>query len=397
MFSSKKTSSDTLTFEKKRIYLFEEQKHTIISFMRATRISIVLEKNKNQMKKITNYFSLIVLLTLSNLSESQTLTGLVVDFKGTFDNTKSIYVTPLAEDKVQAVELLKTSLITKGLKLASTLSDADYMITLSVNKPRKEAHADCKMSFYGVSGNIMDTKTNSGIIGTFVFSQSSFESNCPSTVFNDLAGRLKGHEGPSSKMDNSAKTSLTMSDVYSAKELIFYGFDFTNFRLIDEEYLSKGAEIRDSYFSAWNSYPLSEIPVEKMQRWFDKTKITYNPVAVTMLNIKVSPDILVQKTAFTTSKEAIAKSIASYEKPSNSNIKIGYVVNVEYFNKETRTTSAFVTFFEISSGAIISSENFTIQEASGKGLTAYWGESLTFVLIRYYKDKYHPGQKQDGK
>lgn len=350
------------------------------------------------MKILTNYLALLLLLVSStNFLYSQTLTGLSIDFKGKFDNSKAIYVTSLAEDKVQAVELLKTSLITKGLKLANTLSGADYMITLSINKPRKESNSDCKMSFYGVSGNIMDTKNNSEIAATFVFSQSSFESNCPTAVFNDLADRLKGHEESSSKNSNSIKTNLTMSDVYSAKELVFYGFDFTNFRFIDEEYIGKGLEIRDSYFSSWNSYPLSEIPVEKMQRWFDKTKITYNPVNVTLLNIKVAPDNLVQKTPYTTSRDAIAKTIATYEKPSNTNTKIGYVVNVEYFNKETRITSAFVTFFEIASGAIISSENITNKEATGKGLTAFWGTALTFVLIDFYKDKYHPGKKLDGK
>ncbi len=344
------------------------------------------------MNKVQFPFLTLLLIVSAQLSNGQTLTGLELNFSGSFDNSKSIYISPMPEDKLKAVDKLKYSLFSKGMKTVATMGDAEYLITFSY-KDRQDN--GCKRTFKEMSGTVMDIENTGGVIADFKFNQTGWEGNCVDAVFNDLADRFKGHQSSSatSKKSNSAKTNLTMNDVYSTTELVFYGFDFTNFRFIDEKYLNKGAEIRDSYFSSWNSFPLTEIPIDKMQKWFKKNKITYNPVNITILNSKVSSDNIVQTTPFTLSLNAIKETISKFDKPNNSTAKIGYIVDVEFFNKETKRTSAYVTFFDISTGAIISSENIINKEAGGNGLTTYWGKSLSFIIREYYDQIYSKGQK----
>ena len=87
----------------------------------------------------------------------------------------------------------------------------------------------------------------------------------------------------------------------------------------------------------------------------------------------------------------IQKTISEYQKPSNTNNKIGMVVSVEYFQKNTREASAYIIFFEISTGAIISSEKMTNKVANGNGLTAFWGQSCQFFIKDYYDMIYSKG------
>jgi hypothetical protein len=88
---------------------------------------------------------------------------------------------------------------------------------------------------------------------------------------------------------------------------------------------------------------------------------------------------------------AIQKTISKYEKPNNSNHKIGLVINVEYFQKHKHETCAYVTFFDISNGAIIASEKMVNDTADGIGLTNYWGKSLFYTIRLYINNIYSKG------
>lgn len=190
---------------------------------------------------------------------------------------------------------------------------------------------------------------------------------------------------------NFPTTKLTINDVYAANELVYYGFDFTNFRLVEPDRINEFSDIRDVQFSAWHAFVLNEITMGKLAKWFKKTTVTYSPIALTIANSRVPDANVVARLPVTMDPDGIKKSVMNYEKPSKSGNKIGMVVNVESFVKKTNETTAYVTFFEISTGAVIDSQKVTNKSASGNGLTAYWGKSLIIVLKQYYDDIYSKG------
>lgn len=186
-------------------------------------------------------------------------------------------------------------------------------------------------------------------------------------------------------------TKLTINDVYAANTIVYYGLDFSNFRLVEPDRINEGAEIRDVQFPAWNGFVMNTITMDKMAKWFKKTSVVYYPVPVTIANNKVSDANVVVRLPFKSDLTAIQKTILEYQKPANTTNKIGMVVSVEYFLKNTREASAYVIFFDISTGAIISSEKMTNKVANGNGLTAFWGQSCQFFIKDYYDMVYSKG------
>ncbi|HLC82181.1 MAG TPA: hypothetical protein VJI69_00025 [Bacteroidia bacterium] len=191
------------------------------------------------------------------------------------------------------------------------------------------------------------------------------------------------------KQDPSTK--LTINDVYSTNTIVYYGLDFSNFRLVEPDRINEGAEIRDVQFPAWNGFVMNTITMDKMAKWFKKTSVVYYAVPVTIANNKVADANVVVRLPYKSDMATIQKTISEYQKPSNTNNKIGMVVSVEYFQKNTREASAYIIFFEISTGAIISSEKMTNKVANGNGLTAFWGQSCQFFIKDYYDMIYSKG------
>ncbi len=190
----------------------------------------------------------------------------------------------------------------------------------------------------------------------------------------------------------NSNTQLTIDDVYNSTEFIYYGLDFSNFRLVEPDRINDGAEIKNIQFPSWNSYLLNEISMNKMAKWFKKTKVIYNPVAVTVSNSKVSEKEVVARLPFKSDINDIQNTISTYEKPSSANTKIGMVISVEYFQKKPKEAAAYIIFFDISNGDIILSERVVTNLcAEGKGLTAFWGQSCMFFIKEYVDNIYSKG------
>jgi hypothetical protein len=195
-----------------------------------------------------------------------------------------------------------------------------------------------------------------------------------------------------SSVGYAQKTTLTLNDVYAANELIFYGLDFSNFRLVEPDRINEGEEIKDVQFPGWNLFVVNEIPMSKMEKWFKKLKVRYYPAAVNIINNKVSEKDVVVRLPFHSDINQAQKSILNYEKPTNPNTKIGMVVSVEYFQKKPLEASAYVIFFDISNGAIISSEKIITKDVgNAQGMMVYWGQSCMFFIKTYYDKFYSKG------
>ena len=67
---------------------------------------------------------------------------------------------------------------------------------------------------------------------------------------------------------------------------------------------------------------------------------------------------------------------------------IGFVVIVECFEKVTKTSSAYFTFFDIATKKIIMSTYYETARAGGTGLTNFWGSGLNETFYYYLDEVY---------
>jgi hypothetical protein len=215
-------------------------------------------------------------------------------------------------------------------------------------------------------------------------------------IFANGAEQLFQSSSPSTSIETSDKatTSLTSNDVFTTTELAFYGLDFSNFSLIEGKRVKQAEEIKNKYFPAWNTFFEKQIGVEKLKKWLGKADVIYYPEPIANINSMTSLEktVVADKYGCNTDDMAslIAKSISQYSKVETT-CKIGFVINVQYFEKATNETAAYCTFFDIENNALISTKRIIVRKADGSGLTDYWGNSLIYIIKEFVDKAYRKG------
>lgn len=186
-----------------------------------------------------------------------------------------------------------------------------------------------------------------------------------------------------------SSTNMNMSHVKMASEVIFYGMDFSNFSLIEPKRTDEGQKIRDIHFPEWNTYFSKEVPEKTLARWLRKQSVISDNTAVSKLNAQADPmKVAVASMNYGNMYEGIKKSIANYAAYDNRNSGIGFVINVEYFDRRKVESSFYFTFFDIATHSVISTERVSVRKAQGAGLTNFWGVSFLEAIKDYIDKKY---------
>jgi hypothetical protein len=190
---------------------------------------------------------------------------------------------------------------------------------------------------------------------------------------------------PASAKGNS--TAKTMSDVITTSYVVFYGIDFTNFSLVEPKRKSESEKIKNEYFSEWNRLFVAEVPPKTMSRWLKKFDLSYNIDAAIKLNQTAKIDNIVSAVPPSQDmREKIKTTVAAYAEGDTRTSGIGMVINVEYFYKAKQETSLYVTWFDIATHAVISSERVVVRQVQSGGLTKFWLAGLV-EGTREYIDK----------
>jgi len=179
------------------------------------------------------------------------------------------------------------------------------------------------------------------------------------------------------------KTYTSENDVFESKEIVFYGYDFSHFRLADVKRLY--AETK-KYIPAWIGFLNEHATESTLQKTFRKEIVKFNFDYTTSLIKPLIEDSLVTVTKHSISPDSIQSIISSYQIKENEGI--GFVVIVECFEKERKTSTAYFTFFDIASKKVIMSDYFGANDADGYGLTNYWGVGLNATFAKYVADIY---------
>lgn len=180
------------------------------------------------------------------------------------------------------------------------------------------------------------------------------------------------------------KTNTTDKDVFKSQEIIFYGYDYSHFKLAEAKRLTDG-NIK-KYIPAWIDFLNGKINEKDLENSLKKEKVTFN-FDYTMSLIKpIKEDDLVTITKHSISSDSIQSIISNYQLKEKDGI--GFVVIPECFEKNKNRCTAYFTFFDIATKKIIMSDYFGSNDADGKGLTDFWGHGLHATFAKYLADVY---------
>jgi hypothetical protein len=183
-----------------------------------------------------------------------------------------------------------------------------------------------------------------------------------------------------------ASTLLAQSvkDIHAAKEATWFGIDFSkagmagNFNEFKDVGGKSGAEIRDKYFPAWNDLIKNESEKYDIKKTYDKDKLTYDLTTVRQRNKAVDAEKLMvdDVSQSTLTKEDIVKIVSHYKSDKKG---LGILYVVESFDKAAERATIWVTFFDISSRKVLSTEQYE-GKPGGFGIRNFWAKSILHVI-----------------
>lgn len=170
---------------------------------------------------------------------------------------------------------------------------------------------------------------------------------------------------------------------FANAEVVWYGLDFTQAKLIGSEGFTNPEVIRNDYFEKWNGLFMTEADKYDVKGAFKKANISLNLEVVKPLNQKVDYTTLVIDKPHTITKEDVQKAVKAYKLEQKSGYGISFVV--ESFDKSTEEASIWVTIFDAKTKEVLVTEKVT-GKAGGFGIRNYWAAAV-YNVLKTVKDK----------
>lgn len=187
-------------------------------------------------------------------------------------------------------------------------------------------------------------------------------------------------------------------DISNAKEIIFYGYDFSHFTLADPKRLYFAQEkdpagVKEHpvnsmkvYVSAWVGYLLDKMSENYFARKLKTNKVTFDFDYTLKVIRQLNDSNLVSLLKRTIPKDSIQSIIDGYQVKQKEGI--GFTIIVECFNKDKEASSAYFTFFDIATKKVIMSDYFSTSHADGIGLTKHWGYGFNYTVDSYISNEF---------
>jgi hypothetical protein len=196
--------------------------------------------------------------------------------------------------------------------------------------------------------------------------------------------------------------NYTREDIYTTNKVYFYGYDFSSYKLIDDNKPRSEQEFIFSIIQIMNEHR----PVGYYAEMLRKDTVIFDQTTVNTLNSKfqatsskaplldMSGNInngILNEAQSSISIDSLQNIVNKYN--TNGKSGIGFVQVVECFYKPKKRSSMWFIFFDISSKKILDTfENTNPDADSWKGLATYWsvglGSGMGFFLSDHYlKDR----------
>jgi hypothetical protein len=172
------------------------------------------------------------------------------------------------------------------------------------------------------------------------------------------------------------------NDVFSSKNIIFYGFDFTGFQLSDPKRM--GQDLK-KYVLSLTGFLIERLPEKKLQVWLNKDIIIYNLNPTLLLNKKINNEDIASPVKHNIAKDSIQTFIDKYAIIDKEGI--GYVIIYECFDNASKRVSAYSVFFDISTRKILVLEHVIVHDHNSFNKLLDWN-APAFSAIKRLTENY---------
>lgn len=186
--------------------------------------------------------------------------------------------------------------------------------------------------------------------------------------------------------------------VFSAKEIVWYGLDFTKATFVGQfdqgmgALPATGSDIKNKWMGEWNSLIGREPQNFKIKEAFRADNIYYDLAIVNEINSKIDPDKCMSYNPGKIERTEIDPMIKKYG-TGDKKEGIGLVFVVENFNKGTQMADVYVTFFDIATKKVLVCEKMS-GKAMGVGMRNYWAGAIKAVLKQIDANEYQNWKKK---
>ena len=171
----------------------------------------------------------------------------------------------------------------------------------------------------------------------------------------------------------------SISDISKAKEWTWFGIDYTNCYFLTPMDFPNISDLEDK-IAAWNNLIIME-KAKFIEKPFKGKKIIFYTDMIKDRNEEIDVKSRLSEDGFKTThiETGMIQEIVSSYFIEDDMTGIGLVLIAESYSKPNVQGSYYVTFFDIESRKVISSERM-LGKAKGFGLRNYWANSFYIVL-----------------
>lgn len=174
------------------------------------------------------------------------------------------------------------------------------------------------------------------------------------------------------------------SKVSSAKEIVWFGLDFTKAKFVGQFDQGMGAmpatggDMRNKWIPQWNALIQNEQQNFDIKKALGVESVYYDIASVNTLNSKLNPDGCMDVNPGKIDKSEIEGMVKKYESADKKD-GVGLAFVVENFNKGSQMADVYVTFFDIASKKVLICEKVS-GAARGVGMRNYWAGAIKGII-----------------
>ena len=190
----------------------------------------------------------------------------------------------------------------------------------------------------------------------------------------------------------SCMKAQVAKDVFSCKEIVWYGLDFSKAKFVGQFDQGMGASpasgstMRSKWIPEWNALILKEPQHFDIKKAFRKDNV-YNDVApVNVVNSQMDIDNCMVFNPGKIERNEIDAMVKKY-KGGDKKEGVGLVFIIENFNKGAENADVYVTFFDIATKKVLICEK-TSGKVIGVGMRNYWAGAIKAILKQIDKFDY---------
>lgn len=175
--------------------------------------------------------------------------------------------------------------------------------------------------------------------------------------------------------------------VFNAKEFVFYGYDYTHFKIADAKRLDEDLK---KFVFEWIGFCSEHVTEKKLQSWLDKDKVSFDYEPTLSLNKQLKTDDLGTITKHTFPGDSIPNMVRRYITKEKEGI--GLAIQMECFDNSKKRVSAYFTFFDIATKEVLMSDYLSSRDGNSYNRVSDWG-SGTVIAVKKYVSVYKEKQK----